>query len=1119
MTDIPNLPPLNKTPTEWSEVERPLLMQLDKMGWTVILGDTDVPYLTKRDNFKEYILRHYLEEAIRKINPGITPLEIDRAIMKLTAPQGRSLLEKNRHAHEMLLKGVKINPETDRDPKTVLFIDFSTLTNNSFVAINQFKLETTTGPAIIPDILLFVNGIPVGIIECKAADLKEPMEEAINQMLRYSSQRHWVGQAEGHEDLFAYNQVLVATSFYNALVGAAGAQEEDYQEWKDPFPTTMEALAAELGKEGKPKAQEMLAAGVLRPANLLDIIQNFIIFDHSDGRIKKIIPRYQQYRAVGKSVEKLLTFTGPAGDQVADRRGGIIGHTQGSGKSITMVYLIRKMRNVHDLQPFKVVVVTDRTQLEEQLKDTASLACGVIRPDDSDSRLGRSDTDVLLAILKQDSPDIVFAMIQKYLVRDPNAEVLEYKIPATVIERDSLTEGERVMRQRVDSVEPFPILNKSGKILLIVDECHRTHTSLLHANLMRALPNAIKMGFSGTPIMTNEANDTRRVFGEVMDSYPLQQAVDDKATVRIVYEGRTAEGVVEKANQLNQQFEDMFKEKTQRELDAIKAKYATTEDVLEAPKLIAAKARDMLRHYVSTVMPNYFKAQVVAVSRIAAVRYCEELTAAKGELIRDIEALPPGKLTLKAEDLAKQPPFMQFLVNAQKHLALIKELDFAVVMSGVHNDPGTWRKWTDSENQKKNIARFKRPLHHKEPAKRDPLAFLCVKNMLLTGFDAPVEQVLYLDRSIKGHELLQAVARVNRKSPNKDCGYVVDYVGVTRHLDEALEGYKHDDVFGGMVDIATELPLLRDRHIAVLDVFLSHGIKSIRETEKCVDLLEDKKTRAEFINKGREFFNSLNIVLPHPEALPYIRDAKIIGFISRIAAIVYRDEVLNLLGAERKVKALIDEHMAATGMAQTIEPIEITSARFAEVVGQLGTAKSRAKAMQHAARYHITTGMGTDPVYFKKLSEKLDEILAEFKDNWRDLEAALEKFMDELKKGAPESVAGLDPRTHVPFFSMLKEEVEKTSGKAIPVGGAAISADITAEINRIAAVTVDIVGKISAAISAADFWTLPAQRQELEVVLNRELAMGDLKISSERRQELVTRLVDVAKRLHTRLVK
>ncbi len=1106
MTDIPELPPETSTPTEWSKVERPLLMQLAKMGWNIIIGDNDVPYLTKRGDFRQVILKPDLEEAIKKINTGITPIEIERAIIKLTAPQGRTLMEKNRQFHELLLKGVYITPETGTRQKNVKFMDFGTLENNSFNAINQFRVETDTGPAIIPDIMLFINGLPVGIIECKAADLPEPMEEAIDQMLRYSSQRHWVGEPEGREDLFVYNQVMVAASFYKALVGAVGAQEDEYQEWKDTTPRTPEEVAAELGKEGKIKAQEILAAGVLRPANLLDIIQNFIIFDHSEGRIKKVIPRYQQYRAVDKAVNKLLTFTGPAGSELIDRRGGVIGHTQGSGKSITMVYLIRKMRNLHELQPFKVVVVTDRTHLEGQLRDTAALTGGLIRPDDNDSRLGKSDTDVLLAILKQESPDVVFAMIQKYLVRDPDAEVLEYKLPEKVVGRDKLTEDERVMRQRLESPEPFPVLNKSGRILLLVDECHRTHTSVLHANLRQALPNAIIMGFSGTPIMNNEANDTRRIFGEILDSYPLQQAVEDKATVPIVYEGRTAEGAVESASQLDAKFEDMFKDKTDREIQAIKAKYATQDDVLEATKLIAAKARDMLLHYVTTVMPSGFKAQLVAVSRKAAVMYQAELLAARAELVAELEAVPAAIRALPAEELEKQPQRTQLLVRAHKHLALIKELEFAAVVSGVHNDPGPWRQWSDSAKRDANIARFKKPLFHKEPARRDALAFLCVKNMLLTGFDAPVEQVLYLDRTIKGHELLQAIARVNRRAANKSCGYVVDYVGITRHLDAALEGYKAGDIDGALVDITAELPLLRDRHQAVIDLFKANGIADIRDTEKCVDLLENKKIRAEFINKAKEFYLSLNIILPRPEALKYIRDAKIIGFIARVAAVVYREEALNLLGAERKVKALIDEYMTATGMAQKIAPIAITDAKFAEIVAALGSAKSRAKAMAHAARYHITTGMGEDPAYYRKLSERLEEILAEFKDNWVELEAALRKYIaEELLKGRTESVAGLDPKTHVPFYALLKEEAERTTG-------------MIGEVSKIAAVTKEIVDKIKEAISAADFWTHPLQRQQLETALNRHLAMGELPVSTERRQELVTRLVDVAKRLHTKLV-
>ncbi len=293
----------------------------------------------------------------------------------------------------------------------------------------------------------------------------------------------------------------------------------------------------------------------------------------------------------------------------------------------------------------------------------------------------------------------------------------------------------------------------------------------------------------------------------------------------------------------------------------------------------------------------------MAVSRAAAIRYREELEAGRDELVTEIEGLDPAVQRLSAEELEHQPAQIRLLAAAQKHLDVIRGLRFVAVISGNHNDPPSWKAWSEKGKQDQHIAAFKKPLVHTNPDKRDGLAFLCVQNMLLTGFDAPVEQALYLDRKIIAHDLLQAIARVNRTSTNKDCGFVVDYIGVARHLDEAALSDYDDEAGDPMLDIRNELPKLRDRHKRVVDVFISRGIQAIRNIEACVDLLADVKVRAEFVNYLRLFLETLDIVMPRPEAMPYLKDAKILGFIAKVAANLYNDDQLNLYGVKPKVKA------------------------------------------------------------------------------------------------------------------------------------------------------------------------------------------------------------------------
>ena len=460
--------------------------------------------------------------------------------------------------------------------------------NNDFLVINQFKVELTSGRGhVIPDAVLFVNGIPVVVAEFKSPGIENPIEQAIHQLLRYSNHRREIWPSlytdnEGGERLFHTNQLLIASDFFEARTGTVGAPPEAYLEWLDTSPGPLSTAAQELGlitlpdelaeagqqlaqlgpeqaeRAGTPlffrkpeqrpapirecglslQSQQIRVAGMLWPAHLLDLIRNFTVFQQVDGRTVKPAAHYQQFRAIHKAVTRLMEGRTRAQGSACDERGGIVWHTQGSGKSLSMVFLVRKMRMIEHLKRFKIVAVTDRRDLEGQLRETARLSGETLRPNDNDARLRQSPTARTQRILRETTPDIVFAMLQKY--QDVSSRSPADRVAMTVLRKEKRPgEAEPIVEKEVTfeetiRFEDFPVLNGSDEILVLVDEAHRSHTRTLHRNLRRALPNAAIIGFTGTPILSHEKTETREIFGDFIDKYILQDAELDGATVPIL---------------------------------------------------------------------------------------------------------------------------------------------------------------------------------------------------------------------------------------------------------------------------------------------------------------------------------------------------------------------------------------------------------------------------------------------------------------------------------------------------------------------------------------------------------------------------------------------------------
>ena len=1076
---------------EWEKVEWPLLEHLASLGWESLVWSKQPPAdEVARLADRDVLLEQRLGLALRRINVGPDGLpwldddQVGAAVAELRSmPAGAGLLEANRLSTDLLLRGVTVaglDGWSGGREQTIDYICWDDWSANDFLAVSQFPVATPgRAPNIRPDVTLFVNGIPLVVIEAKPPGNDSAITDAVDQLRRYANQRG--GEtAEGAEQLFWTNQFTVATTGERAESGTFSAPSEHYSAWKDPFPGTVDEVAASLGKSVEAVTQqEVLTAGMLAPERLLDIVRHFTLFlETGSGRTVKLAGRYQQYRGVQKAMRRLLTGKTRAVDGHVDRRGGIVWHTQGSGKSLTMVFLIRAMRSHPDLRRFKIVLVTDRTDLQTQLGDTAALTGETVK-------VARSAAEVR-ELLRQPGPGVVMAMIQKY--RD---------------EAGGTDEG-------LSGEEAFGTLNESESILVMVDEAHRSQASMLHANLMNAVPNAARIGFTGTPIIMGKRKRTLEIFGGYLDRYTLAESEADGSTVPIFYEGRTADAAVVGASKMDDLFYRWFFDLTDSQRETLQKKYATAQQVLEAPELIAAKAKDILRHYISTVMPDGFKGMVVATSRKACLRYYEALNAARDELVVELDQRRGDLLGRPGDPL---DPEESFIRAAAGQVDLIRALQFAPVISADHNDPPEYAEWTDKLRQQARIASFKLPLGH-GGENRSPLALLVVKSMLLTGFDVPQAQAIYLDRMIQEAELLQAVARVNRTAPKKSYGLVVDYHGVSSQLTHALAAYTSTDgetdpdVEGALRPLTAEIEKLEPQRQRVRQLFVQRGVEpaaTADAVEDCVQLLADERLRADFDVALRTFLTTFDTVLPRPEALRFVDDANLFGEIQVLTRRRYRDTPdgdFDPSKYQEKVRRLIDEHITVLDLSQKIPSVRVTDPDFSVRIGGIGSDRAKASEMEHAVRHHIREHIDEDPVYYQKLSQRIDEILDRLEERWEQIAFELEGLIAEVNAGrSDEDNTGLDPTTELPFHSQMAEKLASSDPEAA---------------DQLLALTRGLVADVRRIIGTVGFWDNPTKQDELRKNIKRALDKSDL-FAYEGIDELAVELVDLAKANQQRL--
>ena len=933
-------------PPAWNEQnlsEAPAVDLLRSLGYTYIRPEA---LEDERASLKDAILTSRLADALRRLNPWVSEANVTQAIRKVTQVSTASLLEANQAIYTSLTYGVALDQGRGegRKSRTVRFFDFDEPKHNDWIVTRQYRVRGAKKD-IIPDIVVFVNGLPLVIIECKSPTLGDGWKaEAVKQLRRYQeADERW--KQQGAPKLFETAQILVGTCGERAVYGTLATPERYYFEWKEPYPLNSQGLEKKLGRE--PTAQDTLLYGLLEPRNLLDIVRNFVVFDVEGGRMVRKLARYKQFMAVNKAMRRIRTARKPA------TRGGVIWHTQGSGKSLTMLWLALKLRRDQAQQQPTIVIVTDRTKLDAQIAAVFT-SCGFPNPERATS------VRDLRRMLKHPIGKTVMTTIQKFQELDG---------PDTGSTRRSTRTA----------------LSDAANIFVMVGEAHRSQYRALAANMRQALPNACFLGFTGTPI-DKKSRSTLRTFGSYIDTYTIEQSVQDGATVPIFYESRLPE--LQIAGQtVDQLFDRMFADRSDEERAAIKRRYATEQAIAGAPRRIEAICLNLIEHFGKFIAPNHFKAQVVTTSRHAAVTYKETLDRLNGP-------------------------------------------ESAIIMSADNNDEERLSKWhLTKQQQDVFIERFK--------DRDDRFSVLIVCDMLLTGFDAPAEQVMYLDAPLKEHGLLQAIARVNRPcGDDKTYGLVVDYWGVSTRLQTALDIFNTADVKAALAPIEDELPRLESRHAAAMRIF--QKVEDLGNLDACVRFLEPEDVRAEFDLAFRRFSQSMDALLPDPRALRYRRDLGWLGKIRGAARARYHDDRLDLAGCGEKVRQLIDSVVIADGIEILVREVQIFSTEFDEKIDALKTDGAKASEMEHAIRHEINVRLDENPGYYQSLRERLEQIIKERREERIDAAqqiARLDSLREDLKgERAQAQDIGLTARAFA-IYGLLQRQPQGQVGEERAVYG------------------------------------------------------------------------------------
>ena len=927
------------------DVELATLAWLEGIGWQVAHGPDIAPDApsAERTDYGQVVLERRLRDALAQLNSGLPVSALDDSYRKLTRPEGWTFEARNRAFHRMLVNGVEIE-YLDSDGRVrgdqVRVIDFDNPAANDWLAVNQFTV-TEDRNTRRPDVVLFVNGLSLGVVELKnPADEDATIWTAWQQLQTYKAEL---------PTLFSMNEALVVSDGNEARIGTLTAGQEWFKPWRT---VTGEALADPHMTE-----LQVMLEGVFNPSHFLALVHDFIVFeDDGSGALVKKMSGYHQFHAVRVAVDETLRAaklqraeTGVAeerghyesgrkpGGELGDRRIGVVWHTQGSGKSLTMAFYVGSIVREPVMENPTIVVLTDRNDLDDQLFGTFSRCQDLLRqpPTQAESRAD------LRSKLSVNAGGVVFTTIQKFFPEEKG--------------------------------DTHPTLSERRNIVVIADEAHRSQYDFIdgYARHMRdALPNASFVGFTGTPIELQDAN-TRAVFGDYISIYDIQRSVEDGATVPIYYESRLAKLALneDERPKIDPEFEEATEGEEVERREKLKTKWAQLEAVVGSENRVKQIAEDIVAHFEQRLEVIEGKAMIVCMSR----RICIDL-------YRELVRLRPG---LHDDDDDK---------GAVK-----------VVMTGSASDPLEWQPHIRNKARREALAqRFRDP--------SDPLQIVLVRDMWLTGFDAPSLHTMYVDKPMRGHGLMQAIARVNRVFKDKPGGLVVDYLGLAQDLKQALATYTES---GGTGRTALD----QDEAVAVMlekyDVCcaLFHGFDWSKWTTGTAQerlgllpaaqehVLAQKDGKERCLNAVRELSQAFALAVPHPETLR-IRDD--VGFFQAVRAALSKratgearpEEDLDLAVRQIISRAVASEGMldifAAAGLDKP--DISVLSDEFLAEVREMPHRNLAVELLQKLLSGEVSTRRRKNVVQARSFAEMLEQTLRRYQN--RAIEAA--QVIEEL---------------------------------------------------------------------------------------------------------------------------
>lgn len=970
------------------------------LDWLVSLGYTHLPGAAVKVEHRHLapVLEDVLRLRLLALNPWLAeaPGGVDAALIELRKRANDELLAANQAVWQQVLHRSDIQvKDLAGQPRSVRFLDATDASHNDFHVVDQYVGRNADGELFRPDLLLFVNGLPLAIIECKASHHR--LDEALAQLDGY--QRSFAAQ-------FVFNQVCVGLNRRQGLYGAILTKPAFYARHRLEAPELAE-VAARLGSE--PAEQEQLLWALFEPSRFLELVAHFVLFEMRDGKTVKKLPRYQQWRAVRKTVRRLTSAT---------PLGGVIWHTQGSGKSLTMALLARLLRaDSTGLANPTVLVLTDRRDLDKQIFDTFH-AVG-IRAIQAVSVAG------LVRMLGNDYGSVFTSTVQKFQEGDEPGAPAEDGANVEPEEADEVLQATRHRRVRVGKdffmleernehfgqhdadgvlleakwVElrrekiAFRVLSAKPNFYALVDEAHRSQYDFLAAFMRASLPNAKFIAFTGTPLLNDDKHTLAEFGGETyIDEYRLHEAVADGATLHIKYQDAWVKLAADA--KLDEAFSEQFAQAPEAHQQALKKELLAR--WRKAGNRMEQVAAHLVEHFVSHVQAKGLKAMMVCNGRDMAVRYKDLLDdlmaqrAAQGlptfqsQVVISLAGVTGTRTGATVEEEAAEYKLPVTKVQSieerirdelkvgKRPVALPAEQISHFVSKLFPLPYGDESQGQDGQPQANNVG------------------LIIVSDMLLTGWDAPIVSTMYLDKPLKEHTLLQAIARVNRTLSGKNAGYIVDYHGVVEHLDQALK------LYGGEVQpaqvwqgVETELPKLQSTLERLLKLLpKQHDPVSEREAykddaERFLDPASRLDAVEDFLALAKQFNRSIDIILPDVRGLPFKPYFTLFAEIrlmlrDKLPDATYRERITQLESA--LLQRLLDEYIAASPAKSLLgREVSILDASDMARLKQLASPGSQALVMKNQLKHTIVTGRDKDPAFFDKLAEELEKLLEEEK--------------------------------------------------------------------------------------------------------------------------------------------